>query len=213
MFPAILPERLKELSENYNIRKGDVERVGGYDCQVIILEPRDRMRYGHRLWADLNTGMLLKAKTFDEKNEMLEQFSFTQLQIGGAIGREQLKARFSRASRDWRVEDSGAIRANLAEAGWTIRSSPPGFRTVTELLRTLGGTSGVGHIVLSDGLAAVSVFIQPAKSKQAALQPGLVRRGAINVYMRPVGDHWITVVGEAPPESVKYIADAVEYRK
>jgi len=213
MFPAILPERLKELSENYNIRKGDVERVGGYDCQVIILEPRDRMRYGHRLWADLNTGMLLKAKTFDEKNEMLEQFSFTQLQIGGAIGREQLKARFSRASRDWRVEDSGAIRANLAEAGWTIRSSPPGFRTVTELLRTLGGTSGVGHIVLSDGLAAVSVFIQPAKSKQAASQPGLVRQGAINVYMRPVGDHWITVVGEAPPESVKYIADAVEYRK
>jgi len=213
MFPAILPERLKELSENYNIRKGDVERVGGYDCQVIILEPRDRMRYGHRLWADLNTGMRRKAKTFDEKNEMLEQFSFTQLQIGGAIGREQLKARFSRASRDWRVEDSGAIRANLAEAGWTIRSSPPGFRTVTELLRTLGGTSGVGHIVLSDGLAAVSVFIQPAKSKQAASQPGLVRQGAINVYMRPVGDHWITVVGEAPPESVKYIADAVEYRK
>lgn len=213
MFPAILPERLKELFENYNIRKGDVERVGGYDCQVIILEPRDRMRYGHRLWADLNTGMLLKAKTFDEKNEMLEQFSFTQLQIGGAIGREQLKARFSRASRDWRVEDSGAIRANLAEAGWTIRSSPPGFRTVIELLRTLGGTSGVGHIVLSDGLAAVSVFIQPAKSKQPALQPGLVRQGAINVYTRPVGDHWITVVGEAPPESVKYIADAVEYRK
>jgi len=213
MFPAILPERLKELYENYNIRKGDVERVGGYDCQVIILEPRDRMRYGHRLWADLNTGMLLKAKTFDEKNEMLEQFSFTQLQIGGAIGREQLKARFSRASRDWRVEDSGAIRANLAEAGWTIRSTPPGFRTVTELLRTLGGTSGVGHIVLSDGLAAVSVFIQPVKSKQAASQPGLVRQGAINVYTRPVGDHWITVVGEAPPESVKYIADAVEYRK
>ena len=84
---------------------------------------------------------------------------------------------------------------------------------MTELLRTLGGTSGVGHIVLSDGLAAVSVFIQPAKSKQPALQPGLVRQGAINVYTRPVGEHWVTVVGEAPPESVKYVADAVEYRK
>ena len=213
MFPDILPDRLKELSENYSIRKGEVERVGGYDCQIIILEPKDRMRYGHRLWADLNTGMLLKARTLDEKNEMLEQFAFTQLQIGGTIGREQLKARFSRASRDWRVEDSGAVRANLAESGWTIRSSPPGFRTVTELLRTLGGTSGVGHIVLSDGLASVSVFIQPAKSKQRASQPGLVRQGAINVYTRPVGEHWVTVVGEAPPESVKYIANAVEYRK
>jgi len=34
------------------------------------------MRYGHQLWADLNTGMLLRAKTFNEKNEMLEQFKF-----------------------------------------------------------------------------------------------------------------------------------------
>ena len=213
VFPDILPERLKDLSDNYDIRKGEVERVGGYDCQVIVIEPKDRMRYGHRFWVDLHSGMLLKAKTFDENGEMVEQFAFTQLQIGGPIGREKLKARFSRESRHWRVEDSGAVRTNLAEAGWTIRSGPPGFRTVTELLRTLGGTSGVGHIVLSDGLAAVSVFIQPAKSKQPASRPGLVRQGAINVYARPVGDHWVTVVGEAPAESVKYIADAVEFRK
>ena len=67
--------------------------------------------------------------------------------------------------------------------------------------------------MLSDGLAAVSVFIQPARSKQPAAQPGLVRQGAINVYTRPVGDYWVTVVGEAPAESVKYIANAVEYHK
>src|SRR6267154_1867644 len=196
------------------IRTGDeIERVGGYRCQVLALEPKDRMRYGHRLWADLSTGMLLKAKTFDEKNELVEQFAFTQLKIGGPIGRDQLKARYLRESRDWRVEDSGATRANLAEAGWTIRSSPAGFRTVAELIRTMGGTGGVGHIVLSDGLAAISVFIEPATSRQPAPQPGLVRQGAINVYMRPVGSHWVTVVGEAPAESVKYIANAVEYRK
>ncbi len=212
-FPAILSEQLKDVSENYTIRKVDIERVGGYSCQVLALEPRDRMRYGHRLWADLNTGMLLKAKTFDEKNELLEQFAFTQIKIGGHIGRDQLKARYFRESRDWRVEDSGATRANLAEAGWTIRSRPAGFRTVTELMRTMGGTGGVGHIVLSDGLAAISVFIEPATSRQPAPQPGLVRQGAINVYMRPVGSYWVTVVGEAPAESVKYIANAVEYRK
>jgi len=171
---------------DYTISKGEIERVGGYSCQVLALEPKDRMRYGHRLWADLNTGMLLKAKTFDEKNELVEQFAFTQLKIGGPIGRDQLKARYLRESRDWRVEDSGATRANLAEAGWTIRSSPAGFRTVAELIRTMGGTGGVGHIVLSDGLAAISVFIERATSRQPAPQPGLVRQGAINVYMRPV---------------------------
>ncbi len=206
-------EIIRTGSENYTIRKGEIERVGGYSCQVLALEPKDRMRYGHRLWADLNTGMLLKAKTFDEKNELVEQFAFTQLKIGGPIGRDQLRSRYLRESRDWRVEDSGATRANLAEAGWTIRSSPAGFRTVAELIRTMGGTGGVGHIVLSDGLAAISVFIEPATSKQPAPQPGLVRQGAINVYMRPVGSYWVTVVGEAPAESVKYIANAVEYRK
>src|SRR5438309_7816269 len=129
-FPEILSEQLKDLSENYSIRKGEVERVGGYSCQVIAWEPRNRMRYGHRLWADLNTGMLLKAKTFDEKNDVLEQFAFTQIQIGGNIGRDQLKSRYFRQSRDWRVEDSGATRANLAEAGWTIRSKPAGLARV-----------------------------------------------------------------------------------
>ncbi len=212
-FPEVLSEQLRDLSENYSLKKGEVERVGGYSCQVIALEPKDRMRYGHRLWADLNTGMLLKAKTFDENKEVLEQFAFTQLRIGGKIGRDQLKPRYFRQSRDWRVEDSGTMRANLAEAGWTIRSRPAGFRTVTELVRTIGGTSGVGHIVLSDGLAAISVFIQPATSKQPAPQPGLARQGAINVYVRPVGSYWVTVVGEAPPESVKYIANAVEYHR
>jgi sigma-E factor negative regulatory protein RseB len=212
-FFTILPEKFKELSENYSIRKGEAERAGGYDCQLIILEPKDRMRYGHRLCADLNTGMLLKAKTVDEHNEVLAQFAFTQIDIGGHIDRNKLKPRFSRKGPAWRVEDSGATRANLAESGWRIRSTPPGFRTVTELIRTLGGTSGVGHIVLSDGLAAVSVFIQPAASRSPAPQPGLARQGAINVYVRQVGSHWITVVGEAPAESVKYIANAVEYRR
>jgi sigma-E factor negative regulatory protein RseB len=212
-FLAILPEQLKELSENYSIRKGEVERAGGYNCQLIVLEPKDRMRYGHRLCAELSSGMLLKAKTFDEHNEVLEQFAFTHIDIGGHIDRNKLKPRFSRKSPAWHVEDSDATRANLAESGWSIRSAPPGFHTVTELIRTLGGTTGVGHIVLSDGIAAVSVFIQPAESRSPAPQPGLARQGAINVYVRQVGSHWITVVGEAPAESVKYIANAVEYRR
>jgi len=212
-FPGMLSEQFKDLFQNYDVRKGDIERVGGYSCQVISLEPKDRMRYGHKFWVDLRTGMLLKAKTLGERNEVLEQFEFTQLRVGGHIGREQVKAHFSRKSRDWRIEDSGATAVNLADSGWTLRSRPPGFRTVTELVRTLGGTSGVGHMVLSDGLAAISVFIEPGENKRPAPHPGLVRQGAINVYVRPVGNYWVTVVGEAPPESVKYVADAVEYRK
>jgi hypothetical protein len=106
---------------------------------------------------------------------------------------------------------SAAVRADLATAGWVIRSLPPGFRVVAQMTRTLGGRPGVGHIVLSDGQAAVSVFIEP--TKQPAPQAGLVRQGPTNVYARALGAYWITAVGEVPAESVKYVADAVEYRK
>ena len=212
-FPLILPDQLKDLAESYVVRKGEVERVAGYDCQVIVLEPRDNLRYGQKLCADLATGMLLKAKTFSEKNDMLETFTFTQLRIGGYIDREKVKPRFVAQAKDWRVEDSDAAEADLTQAGWTVRSQPPGFRKVTEMTRTLNGAAGVGHIVFSDGLAAVSVFIEPAAARNAARHPGLSRQGAISVFARQVDSHWVTVVGDAPAVSVKLIANAVEHRK
>ena len=212
-FPLILPDRLKDLAESYTVRKAGVERVAGYDCQVIVLEPKDTLRYGQKLCADLATGMLLKAKTFNDRHKMLETFAFTQLKIGGHIDREMLKSRFAADAKDWHVEDSDAVPADLTHAGWAVRSPPPGFRKVTEMTRTLNGASGVGHIVFSDGLAAVSVFIEPVAAGNAARQPGLSRQGAINVFARRLENHWVTVVGEAPAQSVKLIANTVEYRK
>ena len=141
----------------------------------------------------------------------METFAFTQLQIG-SVDKDKVKSRYAAKGREWRVEDSGAIDAKLADAGWILRTPPPGFRKIGEVRRTLGSTTGVGHIILSDGLAAVSVFIEPLANRQAT-SAGLARQGAINVFTRRLGDHWITVVGETPAESVKYIANAVEYRR
>ena len=212
--PAMLPERAgNDLADSYIIRKGEMERVAGHDAQVLVLEPRDNFRYGHRLWADAATGMLLKARTYNERRELMEQFVFTQVQIGGYIDREQLKSRFAARARDWRVEDAGAAQVDLGQAGWTIRNQPPGFRKVTEMTRTLGGQAGIGHIVLSDGLAAVSVFIDPPNTRNAGTPTEALKQGAINVYVRQVGPHRIVVVGEAPVQSVRSIANAVEYRK
>ncbi len=210
-FPAFLPVQLKELLENYVIRRGEMERVAGYDCHVLNLEPRDNMRYGHKLWVDARTGMVIRAKTFDEHNDVMEQFSFAQLQIGGSIDRDRVKSRFVGKTASWRVEDAAAVTADLAQAGWTLRASPPGFRKIMELRRTLGGAADVGHMVLSDGLAAISVFIEPSGQRPA--YPELSRQGAINVYIRQLGAHRITVVGEAPAESVRYVAHALAYRR
>jgi sigma-E factor negative regulatory protein RseB len=211
-FLDIPVEQFRELTEHYNVSLGGSGRIAGYDCQTIVLEPKDKMRYGYKLWADRNSGMLLKVRTFNSTNELVEQFTFLQLKIGH-VDRELLKSRFSGKGKDWRVEDSGAVETDLSQSGWSLKGHPPGFRKITEMKRTLGGTPGVGHMVLSDGLAAVSVFIAPHPVKAGAVQAGLSRQGATNVYIRQIGDHLVTVIGEAPAESIKAIANAVEYRK
>jgi len=170
------------------------------------------MRYGQRLWAELDTGLLLKAKTFDEQGRPVEQFTFTELEIGGPIDRNAVKSRFAGQRKDWRVESSGMVEADLGKLGWTLKQLPPGYRKVMELKRRMGESFDVGHMVISDGLAAVSVFIEPLGPKAGQARLGAFRQGALNIYTRNVDNHLVTVVGDAPAVSVRRIADAVEHR-
>jgi len=209
-FPAILPDRLTELARYYVITLGGSARIAGFDCESVLLTSRDDLRYGYKLWADARTGMLLRARTVNEKGETLEQFTFTQLSIG-PVARD--KVRPKHAARDWRIEDAAAAPANLAEAGWTVNADLPGFRKVGEVRRRLGESHSVGQVVYSDGLAAVSVFIEALPERRGLSRTGLSNLGAIHIYTREVADHLVTVVGETPAASVRRIADRVEFRR
>ena len=79
--------------------------------------------------------------------------------------------------------------------------------------RTQDGSTEVGHVIYSDGLAALSVFIEPMANKTSLPLAGLSRQGSVNIYSRQVASHLVTAVGEAPAESVKRLAESVEYRK
>lgn len=212
-FTGMRIDQVKDLAQHYTVRKGEIERIAGHDTQAIILEPKDNLRYGHKLWADVNTGMLVRAKTYNDKHEVLEQIAFTQLQIGGKIDKDQVKSRFAGKGRDWRIEQSGMSEADLGRLGWVVKTLPPGYKKVTEMKRNVGPAQDVGHIVLSDGLAAVSVFIEPLGAKAEQAQLGLARQGALNVYTRRLDAYLVTVIGEVPAESVRTIADAVEYHR
>ncbi|MGP1676365.1 MAG: MucB/RseB C-terminal domain-containing protein [Burkholderiales bacterium] len=213
IFPGLLPEDLQDISEHYELSAGAIERIAGYDSQAIVLRPKDTLRYGRKLWADLKTGMLLKSQTFNDKNEAIEQFAFTQISIGGKIDDDELRPRLLAKARVWHIENSGAVEASLAASGWIIKPELPGFKKVTEMKRTQGGSTEVGHVIYSDGLAAISVFIEPMANKTSLPPPGLSRQGAINIYSRQIAGHLVTVVGETPAESVKTLAESVEYQK
>lgn len=207
-FPALLPERITALARHYDISLGETRRIAGYDCQAVVLTPRDNLRYGYKLYADANSGMLLRAVTVDAAGEQVEQFMFTQLTIGG-VTRDMVKPRH--AARTWRVQDAGAAPARLA--GWGLSSELPGFHKVVELKRRLGDSRSAGQVVYSDGLAAVSVFIESLEGRSDPVRTGLASMGAIHIYRREVANHMVTVVGEAPAASVQRIANAVEYRR
>jgi sigma-E factor negative regulatory protein RseB len=212
-FPALLPAQISNLAEYYEIIKRGTARFAEFECQEIVLTPKDALRYGYQLWADKASGMLVKARVFNERGETVEQFTFTELSIGRGPGREKRRATIEARSKDWRIEQAAVVPTNLADAGWTIRADIPGFHKVVEVMRTLEKSRPVGQQVYSDGLAAVSVFIEPLAGRAEPLQPGLSSIGAVNIYTREVANHAVTVVGETPAASVRRIAQTVEYRR
>ena len=209
-FPALLPPQIASLSEFYDIKLGGLERVAGRECQVIFLTPKDQFRYGHRLWADTQTGLLLKASTWNENKQIVDQFAFTEIKIGGPIDRNELKPNL-KGKRLVRSTGEGSAQPLPIDVGWDVGNAPPGFKKVNQMKRVLPGASmPVNHIVFSDGLAAASVFIEPVSDK--AMQ-GLSQQGALHVYSRRVGEYQVKVLGEVPAATVMQIGDAVTYRK
>jgi len=211
-FPSLLPEQLSGIADNYVLRKGEQDRVAGFDCQVIALEPRDNLRYGHKFCAELATGLPLRARTYSDKHEMVESFAFSQLKIGSGVTKDMLKSRFAGKSQSWRV-DKSALEQNetSADTGWVLNNQPTGFRKLTEMKRSIAGRPvQVSHIVYSDGLAAVSVFIEPLPKSPPPTGP--TYQGAVNIYVRSQADQMVTVVGETPARTVKQIAESLSPR-
>jgi sigma-E factor negative regulatory protein RseB len=211
-FPARLPQSPSALAEHYRIRKGEVVRIVGMESQQIILEPKDDLRFGHQFWADVGTGLLLRARLVGEKGENIEQFAFTEVQVGAPFDKDKVKPRFV-CSSDWKVVNARGNDVKVEDTGWVFKNSIPGFRQVVSVARQGRKERGEAyHVVFSDGLAAISVFIEPMPAK-SNLQSGMSSSGAFNIFRRTVSDHLITVLGEVPQQALVRIADGVEMRK
>jgi len=210
--PLLLPERMGGITENYIVQKARTDRVAGYECDVIALEPKDKLRYGRDFCIETRSGLPLRSRIINERNEAVESFAFTQLTIGGKFNRDKVKSKFAARSRNWRIDRSALnVMETPAVSGWVLGSQLPGFRKLTEVKRSIAGHAGtVSHIVYSDGLAAVSVFIE-AMPKQRPAQK-LVHQGAVNIYTRMRDDYMVTVLGEAPAATVMQIANSLQLK-
>lgn len=210
-FPSILPNQIVDLSHSYTVKLGERERIADHDCQVILLEPKDNFRYGHKLWADTKTGLLLKSGTMNENRKMVDQFAFTHVVIGGKISLAEVKPKLE--GMKMIGADSADKAVENINSGWIVGNLPQGFQKIMEVQRNLPNkTEPVTHIVYSDGLAAVSVFVESAPFAEAD-KMGLSNHGAIHMYASHMDNSNIRVVGEVPGATVIQIANSLSKTK
>lgn len=206
-------EQIHDLVQYYRVVKGSLDRVAGLECQWVALLPKDKLRYARRFCADTATGLPLRSRTLNEKNETVESFAFSTLQIGGPFRRELVQSKYVNVSakQNWRIDRSAMTANDTGDSGWVVQNQPAGFLKQMELRRSMPGKSGtMSHLVFSDGLAAVSIFIEPGA--QPERKPALRHQGAVQIYTGPVAGHKVTVLGETPAETVMQFARSLELK-
>ncbi|WP_298138069.1 MucB/RseB C-terminal domain-containing protein [Acidiferrobacter sp.] len=206
-FPAIIPAHVKPLHRFYAIHMGGLGRVAGMIAREIVIDPRDAYRYGYRLWADRKNGLLLKATVMTYHGKTVEQFLFTRLRLHRAIPASAVGPVGVRDAKTYKKE-RGELFPDPTPT-WTVARVPPGFRLAMHLMRRMAGHKGiVQHLVYSDGLAGVSVFIG-RRVHGAAVHAQLFRLGALHVFRTVVDHRVITALGDVPTVTVETMALSV----
>lgn len=208
-FPAVLFDEGERLPDHYELHLSDThERVAGRSCRELTLQPRDSQRYGYRLCADKETGLPLRAQTVGPEGVLI-QIVFNTLDVGANVSPEALAPAWN--TKEWKVVELPVEEVDLAAEGWRI-PLPPGYQPLTQVVRSMKADRRVKQLVASDGLATISVFIEAyAASDVQPRETGLARKGAVSLYRKRIGDHWLTVLGEVPADTVRDLAHRTEY--
>jgi sigma-E factor negative regulatory protein RseB len=206
--------------EQYDLRIEGIERVAGRESQVLLLRPRDELRYAQRLWADTKSGLLLRADVIGPGRAVLESTAFSEVEIGVKAQPESVLQPL-RQAEGWRVSKPRQAATSLDAEGWAIARDVPGFSLLGCVKRplevagvTAGGAPEAGSVVqavFSDGLAHVSLFIEPYAARRHK-SPVQGQIGATGTLMQRRGDHWITAMGDVPPATLRLFVDAIERR-
>lgn len=217
------PELDARVQEVYDARVVGIDRIAGRVAQVLMMRPRDEWRFAQRLWADEQTGLMLRADVMGPQGAVLESTAFTDVQIGARPQQESVLGPMKQLS-GWRVVSMKPMPTQLEVEGWMVNRAPAGFRLLGVVKRPVAipdAGSEVGRetaaaqtvqAVFSDGLARVSVFIEP-RDPAAARQPLLTQMGATHTLMKPHSERWwVTVMGDVPAATLKQFHAALVRR-
>jgi sigma-E factor negative regulatory protein RseB len=221
-FLGSLPQFADDVSEFYRIEAQGETHVLGHAAQRIVVTPKDQYRFGYRLWLDENTAMPLKTQLCDSRGQVIEQILFARLDMPDSIPDSELVPAVHTQGMRWVRQGPARDSASPALSAYRASELPPGFHLTVSGAQTLGGASvPAAHLVYSDGLATVSVFVEaqtPPRQEGADAKPspapeppmeGLARVGSGFVFSTVIQGHQVTAVGEVPAQTVETIAHSV----
>lgn len=199
-----------DFEKHYSLSTAPGERVAGRDTRQVSVMPKDEFRYGYRLSVDNETGFLLKSELLDSHGNPLEQIIYTSLELPQTIADDLLEPGMSGKGFTWYTRD--APRAPARESSWAVKWLPAGFLMKDRATDPAAlGRMPVEHLVYTDGLASVSVFIEHLKASGDGLE-GISRMGAVNAFGIMLDGYQVTAVGEVPAAAVERIAHSVAKR-
>lgn len=213
LFPNLLHSSDTSIPDFYTARRTGAERVAGFDADVVQLAPKDHLRFGYRVWSEKRTGLVMKLQTLDDQGRVLEQAAFSELQLDVPVRGDKI-ARMMQPPAGWRVERAQAVKTDAASEGWMLKAAVPGFKPMNCYRRPGTGDAANGSLqwIFSDGLAAVSLFIEPF-DRERHQREGLMASGATQTLTRRMDDWWVTAVGEVPVQTLKAFAQGIERRR
>lgn len=218
--PRSTADRLTAIRNHYRASLHPTERIANRETQPIRLTPKGDQRYEHRLWLDTLTGLPLKTQVVSGQGEVIEELLFTKIAFADTgqtdAGQPQVAAAATAAPDSPRHTPSAAAAipaaagAQQGASEWVVDPLPTGF-WLADRRRVDGNHGPADHLVFSDGIATVSVFVEVRQDGGAF--NGLSRRGSITLYGRSLPDHQVTVIGEVPAATARRFGESLHGRR
>lgn len=216
MFPELLQPTDSRIADFYKIRLEGVDRVAGLEADVVVLVPKDNMRFGYRVWTEQKKGLVVKLQTLDIDGKVLEQAAFSELQLDAPVKMDKLLHMMGRVD-GWRVEQPVLVKTTASAEGWLLKAPVAGFKPMSCYKRPAAVTAPASsedplQWIFSDGLASVSLFVEPY-DRQRHDKESSMSLGATQTMTRQLGAYWVTVMGEVPIATLRLFANGLEHKK
>lgn len=210
--PIFIPEDIARLEKFYDMKLLGDDRIANMDAVVVHIDPRDEYRYGMKFWVNRDNGLMMKSSLLDENEQVVEEVMFTSLRLFTGDDRPDIDVMPSIDDNFTlvRYHSGDGSQTFAADNAWQLTRIPGGFWRESVLRRKISGSEDfVQQMVYTDGLASMSVFIE---RKTSLTQSGTSSMGAVNAFIRILGDHSVTAIGEVPAITVRQVAESVVYQ-